>query len=105
MQADLLIQHATLITCASHGKPKRGEAMRDVGLITDGAVVISDGLIVAVGTTAEFGNYTAKETIDAGGKVVCPAFVDCHTHLVYAGNRLHEFEMKIGGASYMEVLQ
>ena len=104
-EVDLLIQHAAqLVTCAS-SVPKRGAAMRDVGLIADGAVAINDGRIIAVGTTENISaSYQSDNTVDASGKVVCPAFVDPHTHLVYAGNRLNEFEMRIQGKTYMEIM-
>ncbi len=106
MKIDLLIHSADqLITCASPDGPKRGQAMRDVGLIPNGAVAVSDGEIIAVGPSADLrADYTARETIDAGGKVVCPGFVDPHTHVVYAGDRAAEFEMRIQGASYMEIM-
>ncbi len=106
MKIDLLIHSANqLITCASPDGPKRGQAMRDVGLIPNGAVAVSDGEIVAVGSSADLrADYTARETIDAGGKVVCPGFVDPHTHVVYAGDRAAEFEMRVQGASYMEIM-
>ena len=106
MKTDLLIHSAAqLLTCASPGGPKRGSAMAEVGLIPDGAVAISDGEIVAVGPTDEVrAGYTARETIDAGGKVVCPGFVDPHTHVVYAGERLAEFELRLKGATYMEIM-
>src|SRR5687768_12621849 len=83
---DLLITHAAqLLTCAST-TPKRGTAMRDVGLINDGAIAVHAGRFVAIGTTADItANYQAQNIIDASGKVVCPGFVDPHTHLVYAG--------------------
>jgi imidazolonepropionase len=69
-------------------------------------VAIAAGEIVAVGASADLlAEYTAAETIDAGGKVVCPGFVDPHTHVVYAGDRVHEFELRIRGASYMEIMQ
>jgi imidazolonepropionase len=107
MKVDLLIHSATqLITCAAPDGPKRGMAMRDVGLIPGGAVAIADGEIVAVGPTADLrAAFTARQTLDAGGKVVCPGFVDPHTHAVYAGDRAAEFEMRVRGASYMEILQ
>lgn len=106
MKADLLIHNATqLVTCASPNGPKRGADLADVGLIADGAVAIADGQIIAVGTTSDLlADYSALQRIDASGKVVCPGFVDCHTHLVYAGDRVHEFEMRIAGASYMEIM-
>ena len=107
MQADLLIHSAAqLVTCASlDGKPKRGAAMRDVGVIQDGAVAIRAGVIHAVGPSAQLrSEYTAAETIDASGKVICPGFVDPHTHVAYAGDRVDEFEMRIQGATYMEIM-
>lgn len=106
MHADLLIIHAAqLLTCASGAKPKRGTQMRDVGLIENGAVAVKDGAILAVGTTPDItGQYKSESVIDATNKVVCPGFVDCHTHAVYAGNRLDEFESRIEGRSYMEIL-
>ena len=102
---DLLILHARqLITCASNG-PKRGAAMTDVGLIEDGAVAVKDGEIVAVGPTDELlARYAARTIVDATGKVVTPGFVDAHTHVVYAGDRVAEFEMRIRGATYMEIM-
>jgi imidazolonepropionase len=106
MKIDLLIHNATqLLTCASPGGPKRGAAMADVGLIAAGAVAISDGEIVAVGPSVDVrADYTARETMDASGKVVCPGFVDPHTHVVYAGDRVAEFELRIRGATYMEIM-
>ena len=102
---DLLIIHARqLITCANDG-PKRGAAMADVGLISDGAVAVHQGEILAVGSTAELqARYAAHTTLDASGKVVTPGFVDAHTHVVYAGDRVAEFEMRIRGATYMEIM-
>lgn len=106
MKVDLLVHHATqLLTCASSNGPKRGDAMADVGLISDGAVAVADGEIVAVGPTINLlGKYTAREQVDATGKVVCPGFVDPHTHVVYAGDRVAEFEMRIQGVTYMEIM-
>ena len=102
---DLLITNARqLITCASDG-PKRGQSMTDVGLIRDGAVAVQSGKILAVGSTSELQSlYTARKTIDAENKVVAPGFVDAHTHVVYAGDRVAEFEMRIRGATYMEIM-
>ena len=105
-QADRIIHNASqLVTCASDGKPKRGLAMSDVGIIENGAVAIADEKFIAVGTSADIlRDYSADEMIDAGGKAVCPGFVDPHTHIVYAGDRLNEFELKIKGAEYLEIL-
>ena len=104
--ADLLVYNAgQLLTCASGGQPKRGKQMLDAGIIENGAVAITDGRIVAVGSSPDVLNsFTSGNTIDAEGKVACPGFVDPHTHIVYAGDRLNEFELKIKGADYLEIL-
>ncbi|HEX8250345.1 MAG TPA: imidazolonepropionase [Pyrinomonadaceae bacterium] len=106
MKVDLIIYNAgQLVTCASEEKPKRLAQMRDAGLIAGGAAAIQDGIISAVGTNAEiFDDFEAENTINAAGKVVCPAFVDPHTHIVFAGDRINEFEMKIKGADYLEIM-
>jgi imidazolonepropionase len=101
----LILNAAQLVTCASPDGPKRRAAMTDVGLIENGAIAVDDGVIIAVGDSATLrANYSAAQTIDAAGKVVCPGFVDPHTHVVYAGNRIGEFELRIQGKSYMEIM-
>ncbi|HQZ82197.1 MAG TPA: imidazolonepropionase [Pyrinomonadaceae bacterium] len=105
--ADVLIHNiGQLVTCrTSDGRAKRGTAMLDVGIIKNGAVAIADGKFAAVGTMSEVeAKFSADEKIDAGGKVVTPGFVDPHTHIVYAGDRLNEFELKIKGAEYLDIL-
>lgn len=106
MNADLLIHSASqLLTCASPGGPKRGLALCDAGLIEDGAVAVTDGRIVAAGASTQLReHYQAHQEIDAVGKVVCPGFVDPHTHVVYAGDRLDEFERRLRGETYQEIM-
>jgi imidazolonepropionase len=106
MKADLVISNiGQLVTCASGNKPKRGAAMIDVGLIANAGVAVIEGKVAAIGTSHEVtNNYTSDAVIDVGGKVVCPGFVDPHTHIVWAGDRLDEFELKIKGADYLEIL-
>jgi imidazolonepropionase len=103
---DLMVHSAgQLVTCAGSGGPRRGAALADCAVITDGAVAVSDGLIVAVGRSADLmADYRARIEIDAVGQVVCPGFVDPHTHVLYAGDRLDEFERRLRGASYMEIM-
>ena len=105
-KVELLIHNAPqLVTCAGSGGPKRGADMGNVGLIEDGAVAIADGQIVAVGSSRQvLAAYTAEEKIDASGHAIVPGFVDPHTHTVFGGDRVHEFEMRIQGADYMEIL-
>lgn len=106
MKSDLIIHNAgQVISCASGGKPKRRAEMSDVGVIENGAVAITVGKISGVGKSEDIlREFEADNFIDAGGKVVTPGFVDCHTHIVYAGERLDEFELKIKGADYLEIL-
>jgi len=106
MQADLLIYDAAqVLTVASPGGPKRGAAMNDLGIIPDGAVAIRDGRVVDVGPSEELrSRVRAAQTLCASGRLVVPGFVDPHTHLVWAGERAGEFEMRIAGASYMEIM-
>lgn len=106
MKGDLIVTNiGQLVTCASVGKPKRGDKMRDVGSFKNAAVAIADGKFIGVGGSDEIlSNYSSDNVIDAEGKVVCPGFVDPHTHIVFAGDRLNEFELKIQGADYLEIL-
>ncbi|HEY2847546.1 MAG TPA: imidazolonepropionase [Pyrinomonadaceae bacterium] len=106
MKADIVVHNiGQLVTCASGGKPKRGAEMRDVGIIEDGAVAIAGSKFAGVGSSLDIlREFQADELIDAEGRVVCPGFVDPHTHIVYAGDRLDEFEMEIKGADYLEIL-
>jgi imidazolonepropionase len=74
-------------------------------LIEDGAIAVVDGKFASVGRSEEVRrDFQSENEIDAGGKVVCPGFVDPHTHIVFAGDRLDEFELKIKGANYLEIL-
>ena len=80
--------------------------MRDLGIIEDGAVLIENGKIAAVGTTDELRAHEiarSAEEIDCRNKVVLPGFVDSHTHPVFAAPRLIDFEKRISGASYEEI--
>ncbi len=106
MQVDLIIKNAAqLVTCSADGKAKRGAAMQNIGIVENGALAINDGAIVGVGKTSEIINkFSSENIVDAAHKVVCPAFVDPHTHIVFAGDRLNEFELKIKGADYLEIL-
>ncbi|MBW7885121.1 MAG: amidohydrolase family protein, partial [Caldilineaceae bacterium] len=106
MHIDLLLYNASqVVTCANPEGPKRGASLSDPGIIDGGAVAVSGGQIVAVGPSNELqANYTAAHAIDAAGMVICPGLVDAHTHLIFAGDRTAEFEQKLRGASYMEIL-
>ncbi len=102
---DLYLHHAEqVVTCVSRG-PKRGPGMAEAGVIERGAVAVRDGRIVAVGPTAQLdGTFAAERAIDCTGLSVCPGFVDAHTHTVFGGDRAAEFELRIQGASYLEIM-
>ncbi|WP_322800675.1 imidazolonepropionase [Thermoflexus sp.] len=107
MRVDLLIRHAAQVVTPRGRRPTRGAAMGHLEIIPDGAVAVRDGRIVAVGPTAavEASAGEAAEVLDARGQTVIPGLVDPHTHLVWAGDRVAEFEMRLKGATYLEILQ
>lgn len=74
-----------------------------LGVIERGVVVIEGGRIVAIGAASEIAIPAGAEVIDCEGRWVTPGLIDCHTHLVHAGNRAREFEMRLAGASYEEI--
>jgi imidazolonepropionase len=106
LTVDLLVHNASqLLTLASPGGPKRGAAMSELGIIPDGAVAIRGQEIVAVAPSSELRRQVqAGHSLDVEGRVVLPGFVDPHTHLVWAGDRAGEFEMRLAGATYMEIM-
>ena len=106
MADPLLIAGAWQLLTLRGSGARRGDSLSNLGLIKDGALLVRDGLIAAVGTRAEVerlpGARTA-ERIELGGRVALPGFVDSHTHLVHAASRAEEYELKIAGASYEEI--
>ena len=111
MTKPIWIKHAAqLATLATDVKgPRSKEAASNLGLIEDGSLWIEDGIIQAVGTTEELerrykDKVTQAEVIDASNHLVTPGLVDPHTHVVYGGSREREFEMRLEGATYMEIM-
>jgi imidazolonepropionase len=92
-----------LLTLA--GGPQRGNRLGDLGLIYNGAVAIDNGVIVGVGESDDLLNtHPDFSILDVNGQVVMPGFVDPHTHLVWAGDRAEEFDLRLHGKIYMEIL-
>jgi imidazolonepropionase len=107
MHVDLLITHASqLLTIPAHDHgPQRGDRLGDLAIVEDGALAVLRGSIVDRGPTVDLAaKYQADQTTDAGGRVVMPGFVDPHTHVIFAGDRANEFERRIAGATYMEIM-
>lgn len=99
----LIHSSSQLLTLA--GGPQRGKSLGTLGIIENGAVVVRDEKIVAAGTTAELrASYPHEPTLDANGSVLMPGFVDPHTHIIWGGDRASEFEMKMAGKPYLEIL-
>ncbi|WP_099354468.1 imidazolonepropionase [Fredinandcohnia onubensis] len=111
MTKPIWIKHAAqLATLASDVKGPRSKGeMSELGLIEDGSMWIEDGVIEAVGTTkgleARYANKLQEaEIVDATNHLVTPGLVDPHTHVVYGGSREREFEMRLEGATYMDIM-
>ncbi len=101
----LVVNASQMVTCAGPARPRTGPELRELGIIPDGAMLVRNGVIAAVGTREEIARLHPADlpAIDAGGRVVMPGFVDAHTHLIFAGNRADEFEQRCAGATYQEI--
>lgn len=102
---DLLVGPiGALVTCASD-HPRRGDEMRELPVMANGAVGISAGEIVFAGSYDEVRDEEARERLDASNATVLPGFVDAHTHIPFLGDRSHELVMRFEGRTYMEIGQ
>jgi imidazolonepropionase len=96
-----------LLTLAGPPVPRRGSALGQLGIIPDGAVLTEGRKILRVGKTRSLEAQARRlraQAIDCRGRVVMPGFVDSHTHLVFAGNRVNDFERRIQGKTYEQIL-
>lgn len=103
---NLLVRNARVLTLAlatGPASPRRGKALGELGVIVHGDVLVTDGKIAAVAEKVEA--PADAEIIEANGRVLMPGFVDCHTHACWAGDRLGEWEMKLRGVSYLDILK
>jgi len=100
----MLIHSASQLLTLTGGQ-QRGQFLGSLSIIEDGAVLVRDEKISTVGPTKELrAAYPHEPTLDASGCAVLPGFVDPHTHVIWAGDRAAEFEMKMGGAKYLDLL-
>ena len=100
-----LLNCGQLVTLAGPTRPRVGTELRELGIISNGGMFVREGVIRKVGPTAEIEKLITPDIIvvDAGGRVVLPGFVDAHTHPVFAGTRVDEFEERAKGATYQEI--
>jgi imidazolonepropionase len=105
MMSSLVVLHASqLVTLAGPNRPRLGTELSELGIICDGGMLIRDGKIEKVGPSDEIEkNVGDAEIVDARGRVVMPGFVDAHTHLVFVGNRLEDFERRSRGETYEQI--
>ena len=100
-----VVNCAQLVTLAGPARPRVGPELRELGIIANGGMFVRDGLIERVGTSDEIETMLERDTevVDALGHVVLPGFVDAHTHPVFGGTRVEEFEERSKGATYEEI--
>jgi imidazolonepropionase len=103
MKADLLVRGISQLVTAEGPGPKHGPAMRELKLIEAAVIAVSDGKILWAGPESSW-TGDAVETVDMGHRAVVPGLVDPHTHAVWAGDRLADFDARISGIPYEEIL-
>ena len=104
MKSVAVLHASQLVTLAGPNRPRVGAEMSDLAIIRDGGMLIRDGKIEIIGSSDEIEkNAGDGDIIDAAGRVVLPGFVDAHTHPVFAGDRLDDFERRAKGETYEQI--
>src|SRR3954463_11527885 len=103
--SSLAVLHASqVVTLTGPKRPRIGAEMSELAIIREGGMLVRDGKIESVGLSDEMEkNVGDAEIVDARGRSVMPGFVDAHTHLVFAGNRLDDFERRARGETYEQI--
>src|SRR5205823_5730670 len=92
------------VTLAGAKRPRAGSEMSKLAIIRDGGILIRDGVIAAIGSSKEIARKARdSKIVDAGGRIILPGFIDAHTHFVFAGNRLDDFEQRSRGETYEQI--
>jgi imidazolonepropionase len=105
LEFDLLVHNiGQLILPKYTGKALKGQEMKGLTIREKAAFGVLDGKVAWIGPDEESASHTAKENLDAEGKVISPGLVDPHTHLVFGGSREHELALKQAGVPYLEIL-
>jgi imidazolonepropionase len=103
MNSLAVLNASQLVTLTGPKRPRVGAEMSELAIIRDGGILIRNGEIERVGPSDEIEKVGAAEIVDAAGRLVMPGFVDAHTHLVFAGNRLDDFERRARGETYEQI--
>lgn len=115
MKTLALLHAGQLITLSGPNEPRTGRNFDDLGIISNGGMLIQEGKIEAIGSSDEIernltdltGQVSKRsseiQVVDAGGRLVCPGFVDAHTHIVFGGNRLDDYERRARGETYQQI--
>ncbi len=104
MRSLALLHASQLVTLSGPKRPRAGKELSELGIVPDGGILIRDGKIDIVGPSHEIEKKSkGAEIIDLGGRVAMPGFVDAHTHLVFGGNRLDDFERRARGETYEQI--
>src|SRR5213075_1832812 len=100
----LFVNAAQVVTCAGPARARRGKEMRDVGILRNAAIAVSNGRIAMIGAARDIEHaYSDPEVIDCRGGVLTPGLVDSHTHAVFGKPRFEEQEQRAEGLDYMEI--
>ena len=104
MNSLAVLNASQLVMLRGPKRPRIGPELSELGIIPNGGMLIRNGEIERVGASDEIEkNVGYAEVVDADGRVVMPGFVDAHTHLVFAGNRLEDFERRARGETYEQI--
>ncbi|MCL2564611.1 MAG: imidazolonepropionase [Defluviitaleaceae bacterium] len=101
--ADLLIKNIGVLASPKGQAPLKGADMSNITIAENCVIAAEKGIITYIGTEKDAPK--SKEVLDAGGRLITPGLVDAHTHLVFGGWRQHEFELKLKGAAYLDILK
>jgi imidazolonepropionase len=105
VKPDLAVRNIGVLATLAGPIPRTGEAMRDIGLVTDAVLLVAEGRIAFAGAASQAPPDLegAVQTLDAKGAAVLPGFVDAHTHLAFTGDRDDEIGERLAGVSYQEI--
>lgn len=101
----LILKNASQVVTCSGFRAKKGLEMNDIGVLENASVVVQGEKIVEVGCAIDCSKYSDAEIMDCTGKTIMPGFVDSHTHFVFGGYRDDEYNWRLRGDSYMDIMQ